>query len=123
MNDVAQQEDDVLVTADGTPLKIGLARAMRRQKIRAALLVAPLFLFIVITFFVPIVDMLFRSVENSIVNNVLPRSTALLANWDANGNELPSEAIFAAMVEDIKEGRKNRTITMLVLCPGKVKVE
>ena len=111
MNDTAQQEDDVLVTADGTPLKIGLARAMRRQKIRAALLVAPLFLFIVITFFVPIVDMLFRSVENSIVNNILPRSTALLANWDANGNELPSEAIFAAMVEDIKEGRKNRTIT------------
>ncbi|PPR59009.1 MAG: Putrescine transport system permease protein PotH [Alphaproteobacteria bacterium MarineAlpha4_Bin2] len=111
MNDAAQQESDVLVTADGTPLKVSLARAMRRQKIRAVLLVAPLFLFIVITFFIPIVDMLFRSVENSIVIKVLPRSTALLANWDANGNKLPSEAVFAAMVEDIKEGRKNRTIT------------
>ena len=64
-----------------------------------------------ITFFVPIVDMLFRSVENSIVSEILPRSTTLLADWGATGNELPSEAVFAAMVEDIKEGRKNRTIT------------
>ena len=111
MTDATQQNGDVLVTADGTPLRISLARALRRQKIRALLLVAPLFLFIVITFFVPIVDMLFRSVENSIVSDVLPNSTKLLAEWDATGNELPSEAVFAAMVEDIREGRKNRTIT------------
>ncbi len=111
MTDATQQNGDVLVTADGTPLRISLARALRRQKIRALLLVAPLFLFIVITFLVPIVDMLFRSVENSIVSEVLPNSTKLLAEWDATGDELPSEAVFAAMVEDIREGRKNRTIT------------
>ena len=64
-----------------------------------------------ITFFVPIVDMLFRSVENSIVSEILPRSTKLLADWDATGKDLPSEAVFAAMVEDIKKGRQNRTIT------------
>ena len=111
MTGATQQNGDVLVTADGTPLRISLARALRRQKTRALLLVAPLFLFIVITFFVPIVDMLFRSVENSIVSEVLPNSTELLAEWDANGNALPSEAVFAAMVADIREGRKNRTIT------------
>ena len=111
MADATQKEGEVLVTADGTPLRVSLARALRRQKIRALLLVCPLFLFIMITFFVPIVDMLFRSVENSIVSEILPRSTTLLADWDATGNELPSEAVFAAMVEDIKEGRKNRTIT------------
>ena len=111
MTGATQQNGDVLVTADGTPLRISLARALRRQKTRALLLVAPLFLFIVITFFVPIVDMLFRSVENSIVSEILPKSTELLAEWDANGNALPSEAVFAAMVADIREGRKNRTIT------------
>ena len=111
MTGATQKNGDVLVTADGTPLRISLARALRRQKIRALILVAPLFLFIVITFFVPIVDMLFRSVENSIVSEVLPNSTELLVEWDANGNSLPSEAVFAAMVEDIREGRKNRTIT------------
>ena len=111
MADAKHQEVKVLVTADGTPLRLSLARAMRRQKMWALLLVCPLFFFIMITFFVPIVDMLFRSVENSIVSEILPRSTTLLANWDATGKELPAEAVFAAMVEDIKEGRQNRTIT------------
>ena len=108
MADAQAQE---IFTADGTPLRVSLARALRRQKLRAMMLVGPLFLFILVTFFIPIGDMLFRSVENSIVTEILPRSTILLAGWDASKNELPSEEIFAAMVEDIREGRKSRTIT------------
>ena len=100
-----------IFTADGTPLRVSLARALRRQKLRAMMLVAPLFLFILVTFVIPIGDMLFRSVENSIVADILPRSTPLLAGWDDSKNELPSEEIYAAMVEDIREGRTNRTIT------------
>lgn len=110
MTDVAAREGD-LVTADGTPLKTSLARALRRQKLRAVMLVAPLLIFILVSFIIPIVDMLFRSVENSMVSEILPRSTALLADWDADSGELPSEEVFAAMVADLKEGRKNRTIT------------
>ena len=82
MTDATQQNDEPIVTADGIPLKVSLGRALRRKKLQALLLVAPLFLFIIITFFVPIVDMLFRSVENSIISEILPRSTALLADWD-----------------------------------------
>ena len=108
MADAQAQE---IFTADGTPLRVSLARALRRQKLRAMMLVGPLFLFILVTFFIPIGDMLFRSVENSIVAEVLPRSTNLLAGWDASKDELPSEEIYAAMVEDIREGRENRTIT------------
>lgn len=100
-----------LFTADGTPLRVSLARTQRRQKLRALMLVGPLFLFILITFLIPIGDMLFRSVENSIVSDILPRSTSLLSDWDASANELPSEAVFAAMAEDIREGGANRTIT------------
>ena len=111
MTDATRQSDEPILTADGILLKVSLARALRRKKLQALLLVAPLFLFIIITFFVPIVDMLFRSVENSIISEILPRSTALLKDWDAEGNALPSEAVFAAMVEDIKEGRENRTIS------------
>jgi putative spermidine/putrescine transport system permease protein len=111
MSDATQQTDLPIVTADGVPLKVSLGRALRRKKLQALLLVAPLLLFIIVTFFVPIVDMLFRSVENPIISKILPRSTALLADWDAEGNILPSEAVFAAMVKDIKEGRKNRTIS------------
>ena len=51
----------VMTTADGVPLKVSLARARRRNRNRALLLVAPLFAFIVVTFFIPIVSMLFAA--------------------------------------------------------------
>ena len=44
MTDAAQTGP--MLAADGTPLKKSLARALRRQKIRALLLIAPLLLFI-----------------------------------------------------------------------------
>ncbi|HSF91147.1 MAG TPA: ABC transporter permease, partial [Paracoccaceae bacterium] len=53
-----------VLAADGTPLKKSLARALRVQKMRALMLIAPLLLFILLTFIAPIADMLFRSVEN-----------------------------------------------------------
>ena len=98
-----------LTTADGTPLKASLARAERRNRNRALLLVAPLFLFILVFFIVPIADMLFRSVENQVVGKVFHRTVPLLAEWDETSGELPSEQVFQAIVEDFKEGRKNRT--------------
>jgi putative spermidine/putrescine transport system permease protein len=58
--------------ADGTPLAASLSRSLRRQKLRALLLIAPLLLFILVTFVFPIGDMLFRSVQNHIVEDTLP---------------------------------------------------
>ena len=100
----------VMTTADGQPLKLSLQRALRRSKIRAMLLVAPLFLFILVTFLLPILDMTFRSVENQLVSEILHRSVPLLQQWDETAGELPPEDVFQAMVEDFKEGRENRTI-------------
>jgi putative spermidine/putrescine transport system permease protein len=99
-----------LTTADGIPLKASLARAERRNRRRALLLVAPLFLFILVFFLVPIGDMLFRSVENRVVSEVLHRTVPLLAQWDESSGELPPEEVFQALVEDFKEGREARTI-------------
>jgi putative spermidine/putrescine transport system permease protein len=101
---------EVMTTADGTPLKVSIARAMRRKRITAALMVAPLFLFILITFLIPLFDMTFRSVENSLVSRILHRTTPLLKEWDHTSDELPSEEVFAAMVADIAEGRETREI-------------
>ena len=101
---------EVMTTADGTPLKVSIARAMRHKKITAALMVAPLFLFILFTFLIPIFDMTFRSVENSLVSRILHRTTPLLKEWDHSSGELPSEEIFAALVADIAEGRETREI-------------
>ena len=101
---------EALTTADGTPLKVSLRRAQRRARWQAFLLVAPLLAFVGITFLVPIGDMIFRSVENSLVATVLNRTVPLLRDWDETGDELPDEAVYAALFEDVSEGFKNKTI-------------
>ena len=89
-------EDGPVLAADGTPLKRSLAKALRREKFRAFMLVAPLLVFILITFVAPIADMLFRSVENSIVRDTIPRTVQALRTWDPEASELPPEATFSA---------------------------
>ncbi len=99
------QEKSVLVTADGTPLKISLARAQRRSKIVAFSMVLPLLIFILIAFLIPIADMLSLSVDNSITKEILPKSVIALQNWNETSGELPDEVVFAAMVEEIKKAK------------------
>ena len=98
----------VMTTADGTPLKQALARATRRSKIRAFLLVAPLLLFILVTFIIPIFDMLSRSVSNPEVQEAIPETAALLADW--NGQGLPSEDVFASMAKELSKKENRREI-------------
>jgi putative spermidine/putrescine transport system permease protein len=101
--------NEPLRSASGELLQVSLRRSLRRQRLQAVGLVAPLFLFILFTFMLPIGDMLFRSVENEIVADVLPRTVAALDKWDPAVSELPDEETFAAMVADLKEARENRT--------------
>ena len=97
-----------LTTADGVPLKVSLRRAIRRSKVKAFLLVAPLLFFLGIAFVLPIFDMLARSVQNPEVNTLLPRTVQALQGWDGEG--LPGEAAFAALAEDLDAGRESREI-------------
>ena len=52
-----------ILSSDGIPLEKSLKIAERKNKIKAVLLVAPLFFFILIIYVFPIGDMLFRSVD------------------------------------------------------------
>ena len=90
-----------VLAADGTPLKRSLGKALRREKTRALLLIAPLLLFVLISFIFPIGSMLFRSVENEIVADTLPGTVQLLARWDAGSGELPDENVYAALAADM----------------------
>jgi len=93
-----------MITADGEPLKASLARAERRKRITAFLLVVPLLVFILITFIVPIGDMALNSVRNPDVVTYLPRTVDALRDWE-NKDELPGEPVFAAFVEDLLAAR------------------
>lgn len=90
-----------VIAADGLPLKRSLARALRRQKIRSLLLIAPLLLFVLITFIIPIGNMLMRSVDNEIVEQTIPRTVTALRDWDETSGTVPDEAVFAALYEDM----------------------
>ena len=94
-------KDGRMLSADGTPLKRSLARALRVQKMRALMLIAPLLIFVLVTFIAPIGDMLFRSVENQIVANTLPRTVASLSDWDGSQEGAPGEEVFENFYYDL----------------------
>ena len=102
-----------MLAADGTPLKRSLARGLRMQKIRALMLIAPLLLFVLITFILPIGDMLFRSVENQIVRDTLPKTVVALRDWDPASGEAPGEDVYFALAQDLKIAVEAKTHTRL----------
>jgi len=105
--------NDIPLTTDGQPLKRKLAKALRREKIRALLLIAPLLLFILVSFIFPIGDMLYRSVENSIVEETIPGTVRALVDWDSESGELPDETVFAALADDMMLAQELKIHTRL----------
>ena len=109
----AEAENEVITTADGVPLKVSLKKALWDRKKTALLLVTPLFLFVLITFLIPIFDMLMRSVDNSIVQQQIPDVVVEIQKWELDSTELPDEATFQALFKDFKAGAKAKTISRL----------
>ncbi|MCC9622714.1 ABC transporter permease [Thalassospira sp. MA62] len=104
---------DVMLAADGRPLKQSLRRALMRQKIRALMLIAPLLIFVVVTFIIPILSMLFRSVENDIVPDTIPGVVAELQNWDSTTGEPPHEAVYRNLYIDLFKASEAKQHTRL----------
>ncbi|NNE54000.1 MAG: ABC transporter permease [Sulfitobacter sp.] len=113
MRNADRADSGPMLAADGTTLKSSLNRALRRQKLRALMLIAPLLIFVLLTFIAPIADMLFRSVENQIVSDTLPRTVAALKDWDADGETLPEPATFKALYTDIFIAQERKLHTRL----------
>ena len=105
MEDIISTSEQILTT-DGIPLKVSLRKTERKNKIRAFLLVFPLLLFIIVTFVVPIGDMLLRSVDDSQINNVYSKTFEEYNKWDSENDELPPEAVYEAIFNDIHYGDK-----------------
>ena len=77
------------------------------------MLIAPLLFFVLLTFIAPIGDMLFRSVENNIVSDTLPRTVKVLSNWDSKTGIAPDEEVFEALALDLKLAVKSKLHTKL----------
>lgn len=88
-------------SATVTGLARQIATAERRGHVRALALILPVFLFIIVSFAIPVTLLLSRAViDPSIVSN-LPRTVTALADWD--GKDLPPETAYAALVADLHD--------------------
>ncbi len=108
-------ETGKILTTDGIPLEVSLKKAERKNKIKAFLLVAPLLLFLLITYIFPIGDMLMRSVDDKMVTEMLPKTFKSMEKWD--GKELPPEEVFESFYFDfqklVEEKRDGKLSTQL----------
>ena len=93
-------ESQKILTTDGIPLEESLKKTERKNKIKAFLLVCPLLFFLIISYVSPIVGMLFTSVDDRMVTNMLPKTFKAMEKWD--GKDLPSEEVFEAFYLDYK---------------------
>lgn len=94
--------------ADDRRRRFGRGVTAGVHRARALLLVAPLLLFLVITYVLPIGNVLFRSVDDSTLRTYMPRTAAALARWDGAG--LPGDDLCATFVSELRQARAERTV-------------
>jgi putative spermidine/putrescine transport system permease protein len=93
-----------VITSDGIPLKKKLAKSLFQSRIRAFGLVTPLLMLIMFAFIIPILIFLSRGVYNDTFEKHMINLAPLIAVWD--GKSEPNEAMFEALVLDLKAGKK-----------------
>jgi putative spermidine/putrescine transport system permease protein len=106
---MAEATPDLLTTADGRPLKAALAAAQSRARRRAFLLVVPLLLFVILTFLIPILYMLMRSVEHDGFSGSAPALDSYFSQTPDFDPANPPEAAFAALVQDLARMQAEKT--------------
>lgn len=82
-------------------LRRELKAAEARRRTMALLLVAPLAIFLLLVFVVPIGALLTRAVQNPEIATALPRTVAALSNWDRKA--APADAAYAALAADLTQ--------------------
>lgn len=80
-------------------LKRELHLAQAKKRTMALMLIAPLAIFLLLIFVVPIAALLTRAVQNPEVATALPHTIAALGGWDRKS--APPDAAYAALAQDL----------------------
>ena len=86
-------------------------RALARRRRVALLLVAPLLAFLLFAFVAPIASMLYRSVYNPAVVELIPETLKQLASWEGEGP--PNEATRATLARELRTLAQERRAGVL----------
>ena len=101
-------DSELVLAADGTPLKKKLAQALFVSRARAFGLVLPLLAFILASFIIPIISLMWQGVKNDTYSANMPATTQILKDWD--GLTEPTEEMYAALVSDLILARGDKSI-------------
>jgi putative spermidine/putrescine transport system permease protein len=85
--------------ASPVPLKAALRRGERRRMVLAVLLIAPLAIFLLASFFTPIGLLLVRGFTDHEVRDAWPATARALSEWDGAG--LPDSRVTTIFVEEL----------------------
>lgn len=89
-------------------LKAQLKKAERRKTIRSVMLTLPLVCFILLTFAFPILEMLYRSVDNRAIPQALPQTVNAIEKWDYQG--LPQPEVIQAFSREVLALYQSKTL-------------
>lgn len=81
-------------------------RALRRRKRASLLLVVPLLVFVFFAFVAPIATMLYRSVYNPTLVELIPKTVEELSGWKKT--ELPDPLVFSTFATELKQLAESR---------------
>ena len=93
-------------------------RALARRRRVALLLVAPLLVFIFFSFVAPIATMLYRSIYNPAVVELIPETLQQLSSWEGDGP--PSDTTRATMARELRTLAQERRAGVLAAAVNRV---
>lgn len=103
---------DIALSQRAVPDRAALGRRLRRvqrlRQLKAAALVAPLFLFLLVFFLLPVAGMLMRSVANPELREVMPHTADAIGAWGGEG--LPDERVFEVFAAEMRQTYEARTL-------------
>jgi|SRR5690625_2146288 len=86
-------------------------RDKRRKALGAGLLMAPAVAFVCFTFISAIVFFLYKSIDNTVVPDTLPKTVVAMQSWSGEG--VPDEATYAALADDLQATKGTRNLFSL----------
>ncbi|MFC5387156.1 ABC transporter permease [Aquamicrobium segne] len=102
---MAQAVESDVETGD---LKREWLRSGKSRRNISLLLVAPLFIYVLVTFMLPIGLVLYRSVENSELAQALPLTATELSQWrPATPGDLPPDTVFATFSRELADAERH----------------
>ena len=83
-------------------------RADRSSHLHAYAMIAPLLLFVVLTFIIPLGMILLNSIYDPVIPDGLSNTITELKAWNGSRDQLPPEPVYAALALDIKKAAQEQ---------------